>query len=241
MADVSFPFDPTGSAPSNLITGELHTLTEVNDAPYRTLIPTFAPFYLTNQLLEHIDALGVATELKEGVDFYAILPYMAAARSTGRAVYGGWSFVSTLPQGTIRVKYQTVGDKWCADKDFVYARLLEAEFNKRSVWWDQITSVQEIFPPIEHTHTDPMAINGMTEMLAMMEKIREAILTAGSNAPASYVAHLISTGNVHGMTKEDLDLGNVQNLPMATDQEVLARVPADKYLTLRQVLMLLNQ
>jgi hypothetical protein len=240
IADVSFPFDVTGSAATNLVVGELHTLTEINAATYRTLIPTHAPFYLTNLLLEHVSTAGVSTPLNEGVDFYAVLPYMAAARSTGRAIYGGLSLISDLPQGTVKATYQTIGGTWTADADYVYARMLEAQYNRRGVYWDEITNIQDTFPPIEHVHTDSMALDGMTELLAMLEKVRAAILSAPNLAPATYVSHLISTGNVHNLSKEDLDLGSVQNLPMATDQEVLDGSPVNKYVTLRQILMLVR-
>lgn len=238
MSEISYPFDTTGTASTNLVTGELHTLTEVNSAPYRILIPTFAPFYLNNLQVEHVSILGQATPLNEGVDFYPSLPYMAAQRSTGRAVYGGLAMISDIPQGTIRLRYQTVGGEWCADRDHVYNMLLTMAYNERLTWWDRITNVQELFPPTEHTN-DATDIEGHHALLAKMENIVQAILTRTDNAPASYVAHLLAQGNVHGLTKQDLELEKVSNLPMATDAEVMSREPVDKYITLRQLLMLL--
>jgi len=241
VADVSLPFDTTGTAATNLVKGELHTLTEINAAPYRILIPTFAPFYLTNQLLEHVSLAGVATPLTEGVDFYALLPYMAASRSSGRSIYGGWSMISDLPQGTIRCQYQALGGTWSADADYLYARLLESQFNSRTTWWDQITNVQDLFPAIEHDHDATEDLTGLTDILNKLEAVRAAILEAPNKAPAAYVAHLVQTGNVHGMTKSDLGLDQIQNLPMATDQEVLNLEKVNKYVTLRQILLLLGK
>lgn len=238
MSEISYPFDTTGTASTNLVTGELHTLTEVNSAPYRILIPTFAPFYLNNLQVEHVSILGEATPLNEGVDFYPSLPYMAAQRSTGRAVYGGLAMISDIPQGTIRLRYQTVGGEWCADRDYVYNMLLTMAYNERLTWWDRITNVQELFPPTDHTN-DATDIEGHEALLAKMESIVQAILTRTDNAPASYIAHLLAQGNVHGLTKSDLELEKVANLPMATDQEVQERQPVEKYITLRQLLMLL--
>lgn len=237
MPDVSYPFDTTGEAATNLIQGELHTLTSVNSATYRILIPTHAPFYLHNLLIEHISQGGVASPLTEGVDYYAVLPYMAASRSTGRSIYGGLSFISTLPQGTIRVKYQTIGGPWVADRAHVYEQLLLAEYNKRTTWWDVLTNVQQIFPPTAHEHPSG-DIAGTQELLTALEQIRVAILAAPTNPIASYMAHMLSQGNVHGLTKADLGLENIQNLHMASDQEVLERQSVDRYVTLRQILML---
>lgn len=237
MTTPTYPFDTTGTAASNLVSGELHTLTEVNSAPYRILIPTCAPFYVNNQLLEHIGADGTVTPLAEGVDFYNVLPYMAAQRSIGRPIYGGMAMISSLPQGTIRIRYQTLGGTWCADADHVYARLLESVFNQRMTWWDTITNVQDLFPPTEHTN-DLGDLTGIPEILAKLEAIRVALLTPRAPDP-SLPAHLLASGNVHHLTLSDLGLDQLANLPLATDEEVLTKTPVDKYLTLRQLLLLL--
>lgn len=237
---VNYPFDGTGNAESNLVTNELHTLTEVNNTAYRILIPTFAPFYLNNLKVEHIDISGNANPLTEAVDYYPVLPYMAATRSTGQFVYGGIAINNAIVEGTIRLaSYQTLGDKWCADAQYVYARLLESVYNKRTVWWDTLSNVQETFPPVAHTH-DAMDFNGLQDVLASLSALRAAILQAPNNIPASYAAHLLNKNNVHEVTKDQVGLGDVQNIPLATDQEVAARLPVDKYVTLRQVLYLLG-
>ena len=239
MNTASYPFDTTGLAPSNLVQNELHTLTEVNSAPYRILIPSFAPFYLHNLLVEHIGTTGTPTPLTEGVDYYCVLPYMAASRSVGKSLYGGLAFISDLVQGTIRLKYQTLGGSWCADKNYVYEQLLSAHYNRRTTWWDTLTNVQETFPPTDHDH-NAEDIEGHTELLAKLDEIRTAILQSPNLVPAQYLAHLMAKGNVHDLNKSDLGLGDVSNLPLATDQEVLSRIPSDKYVTLRQILMLLS-
>jgi hypothetical protein len=238
MSEVTYPYDETGTASTNLVTGELHTLTEVNSAPYRILIPTFAPFYLHNLALWHVSILGERTLLREGVEYHAALPYMAAQRSLGKPIYGGLAFITELAQGTIETQYQTVGGPWCADAQSVYNTLLTTAYNNRLVWWDQITNVQQLFPPTEHRN-DATDIAGHETLLAKIEGIIQAILTRQDNAPASYVAHLLAKGNIHDLTPTDLGLGQVQNLPMATDQEVMEKQPVEKYITLRQLLMLL--
>lgn len=240
MPSITYPYDPLGTAPSNLIEGELHTLTEINAAPYRILIPTFAPLYLNNLLLEHVAVNGEVSELHEGEDYYATLPYMAASRSLGQPVYGGLALISTLPQGTVRLRYQTVGGEWCADQNTVYNNLLTIAYNQRLTWWDQITNVQQTFPPSNHQNSAG-DVAGHEDLLAAMNQIIAAILTPRNNdVPASYVAHLLATGNAHGATPADFGLEHVQNIPPATDEEVMARAMVDKTVTLRQIVMLLN-
>lgn len=239
MPTVSYPFDTTGVAVTNLVENELHTVTEANAAPYRILIPYNAPFYLHNLKIEHINALGEARELFEGVDYYATLPYVAAARATGRAVYGGIALINSLVQGTVRfTSYQTVGGEWVANRDYVYEQLLASQYNPRTTWWDKITNVQQIFPPVDHQDSI-WNVQGHVEVLAALEQIRAAIL-ASPNQTGAFAAHLVMSGNVHGMSAADIGLGNIENLPMATDQEVMEKAPVDKYVTLRQIVMLLN-
>lgn len=237
MTTPTYPFDPTGTAPSNLIENELHTLTEVNSAPYRILIPTFAPFYVNNLLFEHVALDGVATPLVEGVDFYCVLPYMAAQRSLGRPVYGGLAMISSLPQGTMRLRYQILGGEWCADADYIYERLLESDYNNRMTWWDRLTNVQQLFPPAQHDQS-VQDVTGIETLVAKLEQIYAALL-ANPNQDPIIQAHILSQGNVHNLTALDLNLDQVPNLPLATDQEVIERQPVDKLLTLRQLLLLL--
>ena len=238
MADPTYPLDTTGTASSNLVTGERHTLTEINSATQRILIPTFSPFYLRNFVLGHVATDGTLTPMVEGSDYYFVLPYMVASRSVGQPVYGGIAINTLLTQGSVELTYQTLGGPWCADVAYVYERLLEAVYNARTTWWDTLTNVQDVFPPTAHSL--PVSdIDGITDLIEKMEAIRLAILENPSTIPPALLAHVLATGNPHGLTKVDIGLSNVQNLEYATDEEVLAKASLDKVVTLRQILLLL--
>jgi hypothetical protein len=237
MPAVTYAFDPTGRASENLVQKELHTLTEVNAAPYRILIPSFAPFYSYNLKLEHVDLQGVVHELNEGVDYYLALPYMDATRTTGKSVFGGLPIINNLTNGAIQVTYQTVGSPWCADIPYVYARLVEQVYNPRMTWWDTLSNVQDVFPPIAHDHAlDDTA--SVDILLSHLTSIRDAILQAPSNVPGQIVAHMLDR-TIHPRSPADLGLGPLTTMDQATDEEVLARMPLDKIITLRQLLLLL--
>lgn len=236
--NVTYQFDPTGRSPDNLVQNEMHVVTDVNSAPYRILIPTFAPFYSNNLKVEHIDQLGVVSELHEGVDYYLALPYMDASRSTGKSVYGGIPIINQYADGAIRLTYQTVGGPWCADIAYVYARLLEHIFNPRTTWWDTLTNVQDKFPPLPHDHT----VDDLYQVDILFQRlidIRDAILQAPQNVPGAYIAHMLDDAK-HPTTPEAFGFGPAAKLDLATDQEVLNRSMVDKVITLRQVLLLLN-
>lgn len=238
MSQVIYPFDPTGQAPSNYVTGEVHTLTEINAAPYRILIPRFAPFYLNNLSVTHINVDGTTNEMIEGVDYYAAIPYMSASRSTGKSVYGGLAIINNIANGGVRVEYQTVGSKWCADTEYVYQQLLEQAYNPRTTWWDHLTNVQEIFPPTDHLQNIE-DLCGIDELIQRLTEIRQAILEKPVSAPGEMIAHMLAR-NPHNLTLEDMGGKNAAYLDVATDQEVLQRARVDKAITLRQLIMLLS-
>lgn len=166
----SYVFDPTGLAAANKIVGEVHTLTEINANPYKLFIPEFAPFYLDNFKLYHVDNLGTQTLLTEGVDFHLTLPYIAATRSIGKMLYGGVSISNLQLQGTYKITYQTIGGEWVSDVSNVLANIVNNNYNPRIVAWDIITNVQAIFPPINHeVHMDQLKghedlINGLSDL-----------------------------------------------------------------------------
>lgn len=233
-----YPLDTTGLEPSNLIQGEIHTLTKVNASPYRILIPDFAPFYLNNLGIIHVALNGDETPLNEGVDYYIALPYVAASRAVGKPVYGGIPFISTFAQGTIKINYQAVGGEFCADPSYVYERLLSKAYNPRTSWWDNLTNVQELFPPVDHDHSlDDVEQVGV--LFQNLENIRQAILQAPSMVPGNYIAHMAAR-NPHGLTKEDLGCTPAASKEMITDQEVVMNAGLDKLMTHRQVRLLLH-
>jgi len=238
MPNVSYPFDTTGLLASNLIAGEAHTLTEINANTYRILIPEFAPFYLDNFVLEHVDQLGAITTLQEGIHYILCLPYIGAVRSTGKMIYGGVSITDLIVNGTVRVTYQTIGGDWTADASYVLNALAEQVYNPRTTVWDVVTNKPNQFPPTVHNqHMDN--VFGHQVLIDAIDGLADTIVTSSQSAAPSLVSHLLDDQNPHFVTPAQLGLGNIENLPLASDAEVMARAHVDKYITLRQLLLLL--
>ena len=217
---VTYPLDIEGNSPSNLVT-ETHTVTQLNLAMYRIIIPVHAPFYITNFSIVHIGAGGAETPLDEGIDYAFCLPYEAASRSLQRMLKGGISIINPNSTGTYRVTYQCLGDKWSANRDHVLQALAASTYNPRQVYWDQVTDVQELFPPIRHTE-DASTLKGMEDVIDAIDRLTLAMLSRPSpNATM-------------------IGLGNVPNLPLATDSDILSRSRVRKFVTLDQVLQLMD-
>lgn len=226
MPTVTYPFGPLGTESSNLISKEIHTVSEVNDATQRIIIPKFAPFHLNNLAVFHRQDDGVVKPLVEGVDYGPALEYLAASRSLGKPIYGGVQLKNLLTNGELQVTYQTVGDKWCADDAFVLERLATKVYNPRTTVWDVLTNVQQLFPPIAHDQSYDYVF-GQKEVVDALRSIETALLRDNSPTVMEIVLKV-----VNALTKESVGLGNLQNLEIATDEDVRLRRAVPKLVRL---------
>ena len=234
----NYVYDSTGTLPANLIIGETHSVTEANFRDYYLIIPTYAPFFINN-LLVTLTVNNVTTTLVEGVDYSLVLFYLAASRSLGIPIYGGISLNNTSVSGQITVNYQTIGNPYIADKQQVLAALATYTYNPRITSWDLITNVQEIWPPNDHNQ-DASTLDGMFELVTAINNLATSIGVSNSSIP-QYIQFITNPNNPTNVTATQIGLGLVQNLPLATNNQILNEVPANVYVTLAQVLQLLSQ
>lgn len=220
----AYPLDTTGFSPGNLIPNEVHTLTEVNGAPYRILIPVCAPFYLDNFILKHRDTAGNETVLVQDVHYYHCLPYIGASRSIGKLIYGGVAINDNLLGGTILVTYQTLGGDWVADPIFVRERLIELIYNPKITIWDVVTNKPNQFPPINHS-LNIDAVFGQQDLIAGLDRIVTQ-LAASEPRPTNKIL---------------VGLSNVENLPLASQVEIDNLILANSYVTLAQVIPIIRR
>ena len=234
----NYIYDPLGTLPGNLITNEIHSITEANFRDYYLIIPTYAPFFINN-LSVHLILNSVITPLIEGVDYSLVLFYLAATRSLGIPIYGAVSLNNTNISGQISITYQTIGNPYIADKQQVLAALATYTYNPRITTWDLITNVQEIWPPNDHNQ-DASTLDGMLELVTAINNLATSIGVSNSSIP-QYIKFITNPNNPTNVTATQIGLGLVQNLPIATNNQILNEIPANVYVTLAQVLQLLSQ
>jgi hypothetical protein len=241
MPTLTYPLDTTGTAASNLVSNEVQTLTEANYETQRILIPEFAPFYLNNFILQHIDVNGQPTTLLEDADYVLCLPYIGASRSTGKLVYGGISINRADLNGELRVWYQTVGGSWTVDALYIYERLAEKAYNPRTTVWDAVSGIPEIFPPTSHAlHMD--FLYGHKVLVDAINNVATTIASEPSGT-TPFVKHFLDTSNPHEVTKDQVGLGLVENLRLATPLEIASpqSQTAECYITLTQLMQILSK
>lgn len=238
MATISYPLDITGLASSNLIQDELQTITEVNSNTYRILIPKFAPFYLNNLVLKYVDIHSVETTLEEHKDYFVCLPFIGGARALGKLIYGAISINNKYIAGTLKVTYQALGGPWAVNKDAIISSLIESQSNPKTIAWDLILDKPNLFSPSNHQH-HIKDIYGHRALIDAINGLKTVISSTSTVNPA-LTAHMADYTNPHQVTAAQVGLDKVVNLPMATDAEVLAQAPVDKYVTMKQFVDLLN-
>ena len=169
-----YPLDLTGTAATNLVSNEQQVITEINGKFSQIIVPDYAPFYLDNLKLIHISEDSTETILNIDTDFFVGYPYQDLARETGKLTFGTLVVVNKNAKGRFKLSYQTIGDKWAADAQFVKNKLLELAYNPRIAYWDQLTNVQDKFPPQDHDH-DITESDKWPALMAAIDRVTQAI------------------------------------------------------------------
>ena len=210
-----YPYDPSGGEPTNLIANELHSVVPPSD-PHRAnfIVPRAAPFFQAGSVLR-TGPLNTDPVLVEGQDYIYTHYFVEATRSLGRPVFGSVMFLDRNYTGDIYMTYQTLGGSYTLDDYSIIENLTRSLYNLRIVTWTQIVGLIAAFPPEEHPH-DTADLTGMTDVVAVIQQIVDAIVAQGANMP-SLVATLMNhiTGPA-SHTKAQVGLSLVSNFATAT-------------------------
>lgn len=237
-----YPLDLTGTAPTNLVSNEQQVITEINGKFSQIIVPDYAPFYLDNLKLIHISEDSTETILNIDTDFFVGYPYQDLARETGKLTFGTLVVVNKNAKGRFKLSYQTIGDKWAADAQFVKNKLLELAYNPRIAYWDQLTNVQDKFPPQDHDH-DITESDKWPALMAAIDRVTQAIADREYTESSIYptVITFIESLLPPLLTKAAVGLPDVENYPTATQDDIDNLVSADKYVLLSQLLTIIQR
>lgn len=233
--EYSYPFDPTGTAPSNKVVGEVHVITQQNHRDYSFVIPSFAPFFAEGVSILFTDANGNAANLVEGTDYYFGHHFLAASRSISKQVYGSISFINKEFKGTMALGYHTLGGKWTYDQNYLNQLMTNIISNPRSSSWDSIAELPALFPVIDH-EWNLIDMIGMSHVVAGLYGIETAIRDpegtgTGGGSGSDLMNHILDRVNPHAVTKLQVGLGNVQNFALAEQLEAEEGIVNNKYVS----------
>lgn len=178
LPQVTYPLDQTGTAVSNLVQNELHSVNEAHFKDYFFLVPNFAPFFVDNFQL-NLTVGDVTTPLTEDVDFSFALQYVTGTRVTGKPMYGAVTLHNLNMNGILSMTYQTIGGNQISDRLAVLTLLADKAYNPRTTIWDLLTTTPTAFPPTPH-YQDYDSFFGQEEVVQALGQIRDAILQNGT-------------------------------------------------------------
>lgn len=223
----TLPFDPTGTRESNKILNESQILVSVAARDFHFIVPKLAPFFTESFKGRFRDQSGTTRPLVEGVDFYFGHKFHDASLATAKDLHGSISFLNTDLEGVIYMDYQSVGGVWTLDETKLAEIVANELYNPRTVQWEEVADYPAQFPVIDH-EWNLVDLVGMSEVVAALEGITEALLTSGDTGIA---AHIADKENPHEVTKFQVGLGNVLNYGVATNAQMVAGTATNVYAT----------
>jgi len=180
MGIIAFQLDVTGKNPDNLVTNEVHSITEANFNDFYFIIPQFSPFFTNNLAVIYKDNNGNTTIMQENVDYFLGLPYYGAQRAIGIPIYGAIVFSNVYTSGTVSITYQTIGGDWTNPNNFLYAALAQLGYNPLIARYDQISNVPSTFPPV--AHEQPLnSVMGMDDLVQAIYTLAEIMASKTLN------------------------------------------------------------
>jgi hypothetical protein len=223
-----YEFDPYGTNPANLITGERQTLQTPGRDDFYFIIPQAAPFFVKSMKLYN-DVTNV--EYVEGVDFLFGHYFPEAMDSIGSPIAGSIRFIKRDIAGIVRMDYRTLGGQWGFSDQAILTELSNKQYNPLIRSWGMIAPLPATFPPVPHDQS--------IDDLVGAEELRQALqdLADVAEAAAGGIndSHLQDFNNPHKVNKVQVGLGAVQNFPIATDLEMQLGQATNVYATSRGV------
>jgi len=223
IPNATYPFDPTGVAASNLITGERQIIPAENSKGFVLMIPFAAPYYRASLRVIYVPN---GRELVEGVDYYCTHYFYEATTKIGQPIYGSVTILDKSLTGSVDFRYQTIGGEWTINEAQITQILSQTLLDPRTATWEQIVDLPHQFPPVNHPHDVYEDMGRMQDVVDAVYDIAEAIRQASSGTTED---HLQDFNNPHETTAAQVGLSLVQNLPMATQQEGIDGISAQRY------------
>lgn len=244
---VKYALDLTGKSTDNLVLNEPHDLSQNAGNDLRAFVLNNGSFYTRDLVVRNADG----DRLEKNTDYIATYLYEAASKRTGLEVCGALVIKNPNVSSTVYVDYQCVGGDYAQNTDALNQVLAALDEDDQPVEWGNITGKPKDYRPGEHFHA-LWELYGFEYMVDELERITQAIMVGDQAAMDSirdYAkslyddnldrindlegrldAHISDDRNPHSVTKAQVGLGDVENHPMATDNEARGLSTRNRYL-----------
>ena len=250
LPSIRYPLDKTGKNPNNLVVGELHRLSV---REIRSVAPTYGAFYGDSMVV--YDAMTGAL-LERGTQ-YELAEFLQDA---SMQYEGGdiWTLVLIKDKNVshqVRINYQVVGGNFTTDSSKIKELYDAVMMDNRPVDWTNVLDKPILYPPNLH-HQLLNTIYGFEPLVAAIERLGNRItltdvpafeylidwinqrLDEFENSDFGY--HVRDRDNPHEVSKTQVGLSEVENLPVITQEDIEAEVIVRKYVTYDMLLLALQ-
>lgn len=243
---LKYPYDRTGSASTNFVPKERHTLPAgVN----RAFAPDYGAFYTAGMVVRDVANGRILTR---NVDYRAAHLY-ADVTMTGNEACAVVVITNSDVSDTVEMDYQVVGGHFASAAKVVQDLVAQLNLDNRTVNWGDIVGKPDEFTAAPHLHAlaDGYGYEYITVMLEgirlailqgdelaheeifqYLAKLREELMNEIAARTLKYDQHVNpSVTNPHGTTKGDVELGRVQNYPIASEPQAIGGTDKESYMT----------
>jgi hypothetical protein len=232
----ALPLDLTGMAVNNRTKREYHDLSDQMNLPFRVIAMDKGYFYTDD--LKVVDGRGY--ELQRDVDYQCTGLNPDAVKDTAKTVCGVVVILNRQVHPEIYIDAQMVGGLYC-NMAYTIVELARGLLNNtRKVHWNNIEHKPDAFNPNGHQHA-LWDLHEFTDRTVQLKRMTTAIETMGDRlfeanlddykrllkiisddlalTEQQLQVHIANQDNPHRLTAVQVQLGNVQNFPKATDDD----------------------
>ena len=250
LPSIRYPLDKTGKNPNNLVVGEMHRLSA---REIRSIAPTYGAFYGESMVV--FDAT-TGVRLERGTQ-YELAEFLQDA---SMQFEGGdiWTLVLIKDKNVshqVRINYQVVGGNFTTDSSKIKELYDAVMMDNRPVDWTNVLDKPILYPPNLHNQL-LNTIYGFEPLVAAIERLGNRIIL--SDVPAfeylidwinarltefeqsDFGTHIRDKNNPHGVSQSQVGLGEVENLPVITQDDIDSELVVRKYVTYDMLLLALQ-
>lgn len=214
---IRYPLDPTGLDPNNAVANEIKTL---NSRPVRATVPQYSPFF-TESLVVYDNTNNRL--LTRGVDYQCVELLQEATARYGKEIASVILIINTDVGSEIRFSYQVLGGLHQFDVSGLINLYETVMLDNRTVDWINVQQKPYEYPPTLHNHL-VSDLYGFEFLVVALERIRNAIINSDIPTYEALIAWVKS-----------------KTLEVATNEEIINSVPANKIVTLEKLIYALDQ
>lgn len=225
----AYPHDPNGTAASNRIVGERHTISPANGQDYTWFIPKATPYFRSSLIVRHVAS---GRTLTEGVDYVPTHRFDAASNTAPYlSIYASVTVLDTSLTGTFEIDYQTLGGEFTLDESSLLFIMANAQLDPRATRWDAIVNPPTTFDPVAHLHHMTQSV-GYDELVAEVRRLVDAFTLESSRLSQRIRAHIDDKNNPHETNLLKLGIERFENVYKATVEQLDAGVDDINYVTI---------